>query len=621
MSGLAGFVGKGDSDQLEEMLALLGGGEPALDIPAPNLGLAVVMPAHASTHVATLGDPPLALALASDTDLTVAGLTVPMPRSGARCLDADLAAPPASAPVLWAIAAAYRADPRQFAARLEGRFALALHDPLQQRLVLACDRSGAKTIFWTQVAGTLHFATALKSLLAVPGVERRLDEIALDEFLAQGFTGGTRSLFTSIHRLPPGHELIHERGCTTVRPYWLPAAADRPPSRSDQVEQLGDLLAESVRARLTTHGTAGCFLNGSVDSSLVLALLSEHSASRVQTFAVDWAGSDGDREASRRIAGAFGTDHHELEMGAPSSLDLIELTWLLDLPVSTPSVFATYALSGLAREHVSRVFSGQGASQLFGRRPGHGPPSTPGPLSGLRALLARLPGCRHLRAVSPDAASEPPLFDAHARHALYSLDLRGRIARRIAQRDSDGPDEELPLGATGPVRGSKPLKLGRATRAQRVDLELPYLDPRVIDWAGRLTADPARGQLVARNALREVARRSLPEWVVHREGRKRALPIAAWLRGPLSSFAGVLLGEVYVRRQGLFDPLAINALCASLRTGGLAVAAQLWRLMAFQLWYVIFVEDEDRARELISKARQTDRIPVRSGTPMPPVRV
>ena len=612
MSGLAG--GPLTADLLEEMAALLGRGEQAFDVPPAGPAFAVVSnedaaahvgaaPAvsphtvtpHTSTpHASTVPGGPLRLAVAADDAVTV---QLPL-------------APDVAPSLLTRIAAAYTADPRGFAARLDGRFALAIHDPARDRLLLACDRSGAKTIFWTQFAGGLYFATSLKALLAIPGVERRLDDLALDEFLAQGFTGGTRTLLAGIHRLPPGHELVHERGSVTVRA----SAAAPGASDGDPVAELGALLSGSVRARLAADPAAGCFLNGSVGSSLVLALLRDSGAGRVQTFAVDWA--DGDREAARRIAHAFDTDHHELEMSAPSSLDLIELTWLLDLPISTPSVYATYALSALAREHVGRVFSGQGASQLFGRRPGCVAPSAP--LAGLTALLARLPGFRHLRDTPAHPAAEPPLFDGPGRHALYALDLRGRLARRVAQAH-DGPDEELPLTSTpGTLRGTKPLKLGRATRAQRVDLELPYLDPRVVDWAARLADSPR--ELLPRDALRDLARRLLPDWVVDGEGRKRSLPIAAWLRGPLSSFAGVLLGEAYVRQQGLFDPDAVSRLCAAVRTGGARVAAQVWRLLAFQLWFLIFLEDEPRARELISRARQTDRIPIRSGTPMPPVR-
>lgn len=576
MSGLAG--GPCTLEVIEEMAALVGRGEPSVDNPAGAPALAVVQPRGAAAGISNFPESSIRVALAADAPLTLDGAPAPLSR----------------------LASTYATDPRALA-RVEGRFALAIHDTAKDRLVLACDRSGSKAIFWTHVAGALYFATSLKALLAVPGLERRLDEVAVDEWVAHGFNGGTRTLLAGVHRLPAGHELVSERGATTIRALAAAATAES----VDPVGELDVLLSDSVRARLAAAPEAGCFLNGSVDSSVVLALLKEQSAGRVQTFAADWAGSDGDREAARRIARAFDTDHHELEVSAPSSLDLIELTWLLDLPISTPSVYATYALSALAREHVGRVFSGQGASQLFGRRPA--------PLAGLKALLARLPGCRHLAAVTAD---EPALFDARARQELYAPDLRGRLARALARSD-----DALPLTAAGsPLRGTKPLKLGRATRAQAVDLELPYLDPRVIDWAARLQADTAPRAHVARDALREVARRLLPDWVVDGEGAKRSLPISDWLRGPLSSFAATLLGEPYVRHQGLFDPQALARLCASVRTGSPATAARVWRLMAFQLWYLVFLEDEDRARELISRARQTDRIPVRAGSPVPPLR-
>src|SRR5205085_3298528 len=114
-----------------------------------------------------------------------------------------------------------------FVERLDGMFAIALWDAERARLVLARDRLGKKPLVWTRLAdGTIAFASELKALLEVPGVRREPDLLALDAYLALGYIPGDRTGISGIHRVPPGHLLVAERGEVRVEPYWEPRAAE-----------------------------------------------------------------------------------------------------------------------------------------------------------------------------------------------------------------------------------------------------------------------------------------------------------------------------------------------------------------------------------------------------------
>src|SRR5262245_47653940 len=252
--------------------------------------------------------------------------------------------------------------------RLRGMFAFALWDAKRRRLLVARDRLGIKPLYYAEVGGRLIFGSELKSLLALPDVERRLDWSAIGHLLASQVTPRDGSIVAGVRKLEPGHRLIARPGVPPrIERYWdVRFEPDRGQSPARLAERLGELLEESVRLHLVRDVPRGAFLSGGMDSSAVVATMARLGAQPVKTFAIGFGEAEYDELAYARIAArAFGTEHHELVLGPEALGNLEDLAWHLDEPFGDSSAVPTYMVSRLAAQSVKVVLSGDGGDELF----------------------------------------------------------------------------------------------------------------------------------------------------------------------------------------------------------------------------------------------------------------
>src|SRR4051812_12710438 len=172
-------------------------------------------------------------------------------------------------------------------AKLRGMFGLALWDRRTRTMVVARDRVGIKPLHYANVGGRLYFGSEIKSLLCAPDLPRDLNPDALDHYLSFLYAPRDASFFTHIRKLPPGHLLTWRDGTLTIAPYWRPGVAETfAGSEADAVDRLKGVLMDAVRVHLISDVPLGAFLSGGIDSSLVVALMTQVSGARVKTFSI-----------------------------------------------------------------------------------------------------------------------------------------------------------------------------------------------------------------------------------------------------------------------------------------------------------------------------------------------
>lgn len=497
--------------------------------------------------------------------------------------------------------------------RLNGMFALALHDAEARTLILARDRVGEKPLFYAEAAGRLVFASELKALFGHAGVDARLDLDGLDEYLAYGYVFGDRTLLRGIRKLPPGHRLVQRLGDghLEVAPYWtLPTVS--PPATADEgplLDRLESLMLESVRLRLTASDVpVGVLLSGGLDSSLVTALAARVSGAPVRTFSVTFPGHGAYDESAhaRLVASHVGARHTELAL-EPATVDVLpELARIYDEPIADSSMVPTYLLSRLIRREATVALGGDGGDELFAGYPHYQWLAwqqslrrwLPGPVrAGLAAGAARLPlgmrGRNHLIGAAGDRAWAIAHVNIYFDHVTRARLLTPEAAR---QRAGDtGPERHkaalcgagtlLQQATRADFRSYLPddllVKVDRASMAHALEIRCPWLDHDVVAFAAAEVPDAFKADASRRKILlRALAGRLLPPTFDSARKQGFSLPLAAWFGGAWGRYLREVLDEA---DPSLFRRPVIDDLLAG-QARGRPNMQRLYALAFFELW-------------------------------------
>lgn len=511
---------------------------------------------------------------------------------------------------------------------LRGMFAFAIWDLAKHRLLLARDRLGEKPLYYYSDGHFLAFASEIKALLEVPDVPRELDAAAFDEYLSLRYVPGPRTMFRNIWRLQPGHTLVVENGRVHVRKYWeirySEPAADSP---AQLLEEFNHLLEESVRLRLMSEVPLGLFLSGGLDSSAILALMSRAGSGRVQTFSVGYEPSGphqedvSEFEYARLAADAFGADHHEYRQTAAEFEEFVpSLVRSLDEPMADPTCIPLHYISKLAREHITVVLSGEGADEVLG---GYGIYPRMLALEKLNRIpaiqtlapwIARLAPSEALRqyvrmsgqpleqryhGVSRAFRPETKLLlIGEERMNQSSLRLQERFDHYYgAVRDASPLNRMLHVDTKVWLPDDLLVKADRMTMANSLELRVPFLDHRLVEFAATL---PIRSKLnggCGKSLLRDSMRGILPNTIIDRPKKGFPVPLASWLRGPMRSFTrDHLLGADSVSCRYLDRP-TLTRIVEEHEQGKADRSGELWTVLVFEIWHRHFLETASQRKQ------------------------
>jgi asparagine synthase (glutamine-hydrolysing) len=502
--------------------------------------------------------------------------------------------------------------------RLRGMFGVAIWDKNARTLLIARDRIGIKPMHYATVNGRLYFASELKSLLEAPGLSREIDPGALDHYLSFLYTPRDGSIFKSVRKLPPGHLLTWHDGRMTVEQYWRIAAAESfAGTEQDAVRELRTVLRDAVRSHMISDVPLGAFLSGGVDSSLVVALMSEVSSAPVKTFSIGFDEPAFDElDHARCVARHLGTDHEELIVKPDGVTILDKLISHFDEPFADSSAIPTWYVSEMARRHVTVVLSGDGGDELFGGYDRY--------LPHPRVVAFDRYSPRALRRVASIAASGLP-HGARGKNFLRHVgrDDRGRYVDAVRFFSSDekssllsadviealhGVDPETRLGHHFPRFAGLPwpsqmmrvdaetylpedvlTKVDRMSMAHSIESRVPLLDNEVISFSSTLPAAMKIRNGRRKHVLKEVAATLLPPEILNRRKQGFGLPLGIWFRGNLRElFADTLLSPVSLQR-GYFQAAFVRRLVDEHVSGKRDHTLRLWQLVVFEKWQQQYV--------------------------------
>lgn len=520
--------------------------------------------------------------------------------------------------------------------RFNGMFAIALFDRETQELYLVRDRIGKKPLYYWQDGENLAFASELKPIMACPGFPKRIDKSVLAAYLYQQYIPEPDTIFEDVKKLEPGMILrfcirtaggagsAQAEGCGSriekLR-YWSIAdsyrkgIADPVTDYGEAKAELKALLQKSVKSRMEADVPLGTFLSGGYDSSLVTAMAQEAAGTPVKTFSIGFAEKEYDESGyAAEVAKHLGTDHTAQIITEAEMLRLVDsIPKYFDEPMADSSQIPSMLVAALARQKVTVALSGDGGDEFFCGYQMYEKLALAQKLDMLGGMvygISRLPGISRLGLLEKLPFSVRTI--AQNRDPRYKTQLCSdkylSCVKRLTGTDEVRFDRETAYGVKNwQIRrmlldmdtylpGDILSKVDRATMKYSLEARCPVLDRDVMEYSFRLPHSFKNHKGCQKYILKDIAYDYIPKELLERPKTGFSVPMDKWLRGPLKEKLTDYASESFLRRQGLLDAEATQALVQGwLRQGdggsytGSNYSRILWAFFILEQWYEEYI--------------------------------
>ncbi|MGD0612070.1 MAG: asparagine synthase (glutamine-hydrolyzing) [Anaerolineales bacterium] len=488
---------------------------------------------------------------------------------------------------------------------LNGQFAIAIWDNIQQRLFLARDRVGIRPLFYTFHQGRFIFGSEIKSILAFPGIQAEIDPASLKQVFTYWSVQTPRTIFKRINEVPPGHFAVIQNKKIKMEKYWsLGFAEETHYKKSEEyLEEFENLLVDATQIRLRSDVPVGAYLSGGLDSSITTAIIRNYTKTHLDTFSISFSDQDFDESPyQRKMANFLGTDHHEILTTCENiGFAFPEVVWHTEVPILRTAPTPMFLLSKLVHEYDYKVvLTGEGADELLAgydifkemkirRFWAKDPTSQKRPL-----LLRRLyPDISGMGSTSAFRLSFFKKGLTHTTSPYYSHTIRwtntSRTWRFLA-RDQEAPEGEitpdslvLPAGFDrwSPLAQAQFLEIttflspyllssqgDRMAMGHSVEGRYPFLDYRVIEYCNQLPSNIKMPVLIEKWLLKQLGKKLLPDFIWQRNKRPYRAPIhSSFFTTPPPEYVQELLSEKALQSSGYFEPAAVTKLARKAVSG------------------------------------------------------
>lgn len=518
-------------------------------------------------------------------------------------------------------------------ARLDGMFAIGVWDARKERLLLAVDRFGKKPLLYSEHGATVRFASDSKAFWALTDASLSVSHEAIDCYLHHLAVTTEHTIWSEVKKLPPSHYKVFERAASgevrseDVR-YWKPNFRDKLAiGEAEALERIDDTLKASVQKRLIADVPLGAFLSGGVDSSLVVAMMSQLSSKPVKTFSIGFEEQDfSELEYAAAVAERYKTDHQQIRL-KPDVLEILpSLVWEYGEPFADSSAIPTYYVSKAAKEFVTVALTGDGGDEQFGgydiaRASFHAmtyerfmPALLRRPLEAGLFYGERKGFAQKVKTLATHASPDPSrrhgysmAFNQRQRDALYTGSFQASLGahrpwhiyeRHAADMAGLGLiDQNLYHVLMARLPNDYLVKVDVASMKVALELRSPFLDHDLSALASSL--DPllkVKGG-VQKYLPKKLAERYLPWETIYRPKKGFSLPLKHWLRADFAPLLNRMLPDGNLVKAGWFRRAEIQRLIGEHTSGGAEHTHRLWSLLWLELWHRIFVERSMTGRE------------------------
>jgi asparagine synthase (glutamine-hydrolysing) len=505
--------------------------------------------------------------------------------------------------------------------RLEGMYGICLVDTRSGEAHLIRDHVGIKPLYYGIQNGRFYFASEIKAILAGMPAKPDINPQAISHYLTLRYVPEPDTVWSGIHKLPPGHRLSYRLGDGkwSIHRYWQCRFASQPlEAGRDYEREFEQRFLGAVQSHLVTADVpVGILLSGGLDSSAVAAASVELGMRGLHTFSVGFrdGGKFSELPYARQVAEHIGAQHHEVVIGEREFLGFLEdFVWHTDEPLADLASIPLHYVSRLAREHVKVVLSGEGADEILA---GYDMEKVAAQADRRRRLLGWLPraafrlGARLTRGQRSQALQSMAQEGWSGYFKAWSVQDRAHWTdgeKRALWRDGMPQATTTDLIhswfdlATSPEPVDKAqqvssgdwlvedllMKADKMTMANSIELRVPFLDRTLVEWAQTLPLRWKVGECpngyMSKCILRSYARKRLPREIIERPKQGFPVPAYVWMQGKLGQWAQDRLAQSGATLGRWIDTSRVAPTLAAARQGDIDAAHKIWVLIVLDAW-------------------------------------
>jgi asparagine synthase (glutamine-hydrolysing) len=496
-----------------------------------------------------------------------------------------------------------------FINKLNGMFAIAIHDSRDKSLHLIRDRMGKKPLWISKLNdGTLFFASEVRALmLARPDRTLRIDMVA--EVMQFGYINAPHSAFNEITQVPPASVLSWHEGKTIIKKYWEPDFDTKVQiSYHEALDLTKKLIEESVSRRLISERPLGSFLSGGYDSTIVTAFMAKLMSEKVQTYSIGFHSAHfNEAHHAKQVANYLGTKHHEEILSPDPALVVEKISHVLDQPFADSSIVPTYLLAKFARENLIVALGGDGGDEVFGGYDRY--LATPvmqklNPFLGLIRSSLNVAGkhslgnTRKINRVGSQLASKASLAARYSSilslaqpddlSTLLNPNFQSKASEvanlsQFAKGNLSSFDRMIRSDLGAYLPGDLLVKVDIATMANGLELRSPMLDVNVVEWGLSLPRDYKIKGFETKHILKDVARSLVPANLIDRPKMGFGIPRAEWLRTGMKELVTDTLTDTTATQRGWLNPVEVKKVL-DLHMSGQDKDNIIWPMLMLELW-------------------------------------
>lgn len=519
--------------------------------------------------------------------------------------------------------------------KFNGMFAFAIWDKIDKSLFIARDRLGIKPLYYAEFDNKFMFASEMKSILAYPNFPKILDKETLQSKLLFGWVPDPKTPFENIKKLIPGEFLVLKDSSINIENYWdISVNENDLRSEGELVEELRELLKDSVRLQMIADVQVGAFLSGGLDSSTLIAEMVNFTNKPIKTYTISFSEEDqkhekmpDDSKYAKIVADCFNTDHKDIPINPNITELLPKMSWHIEDMVVDTAAINTYLISKYAKESgVTVLLNGMGGDEVFG-----------GYRKYLSALFAQnyrntVPFFLRKGIVEPIVKSMPIASSGGGFKYLRwakrffksaSLDDLNCFLGNYSYYNSDEmnrlftDDFKIPFNQAFGFTKHKEYfdefpnvdyltKMcyldtktflttwnlnysDKASMAASVEGRPPLIDHRIVEFMFNLPPKYRINGRTQKYLLKKAMEGSLPNEIIYRPKAPFGAPLRSWMQGALYEMFNDYYSESSVKSRGIFNYSYIKEIIEKNKTGKEDYGHRLWNLLNIEVWFKTFV--------------------------------